>query len=221
VRLDPSLAGAAQLVYSTYLGGALIDNGFDLVVEPNGHVTIAGHCHSPEFPTTPGAYQPVIDDPTPGDAFVCRLALNGAGASDLLWSTFLGGSGYDYGYGLALDATGRALVAGDAGIPPDFPVTPGSFDTTHNGAPEGFVAILDPAIPGAAQLRYGTYLGGSRRETLYDLAALPSGDVVVAGYTLSPDLPVKPVPERSTRPSTAPSTSSWRASRRTGTERTT
>ena len=193
VQLDPSQPGSLQLAYSTYLGGALIDNGFAVALDPTGatgNVTVVGHCHSPGFPTTPGSLQPTINDPTPGDAFLCRIAPDGNGAADLLYGTFLGGSGFDYGYALALDAAGRAVIGGQAGITADFPVTAGAYDETHNGLTEGFVALVDPTIPGSGALLYSSHLGGTGRDTIYDLELTRTGEILLAGYSSSTDLPV-------------------------------
>ena len=194
LQIDPSQTGAAQLAYSSFLGGDLIDNGYAVHVDDAGVMTVAGHCHSEFFPTTSDAYQPNIVSTHPGDAFVTRINPQGQGASDLVWSTFLGGSGFDYGYAMVIDATGRVIVGGQAGIGTDFPSTPGAYREVQPGMQDNFVAILDPQIAGAGQLVYSTFLGGSFTERITCMALHPSGDVVIGGVTNSPDMPVKPNP---------------------------
>ena len=85
------------------------------------------------------------------------VKLNPAGSA-LAYATFLGGSGDDYGYAIAVDGAGSAYVTGETRSS-DFPTTPGAFDTSYNGGyADAFVAKLNPAGSGLA---YATFLGGS------------------------------------------------------------
>src|SRR3989442_783710 len=91
----------------------------------------------------------------PNDAFVTKLD---AAGSALVYSTFLGGSGYDQGYGIAVDAPGNAYVTGFTAST-DFPTTTGAVDTTFNGGSgDAFVTKLNPT---GSALVYSTFLGGS------------------------------------------------------------
>ncbi len=142
-------AAGSALVYSTYLGGLLVDMAVTIAVDGSGNAHVAGSTRSPDFPTTAGAF-----DTTPGgefDAFVTKL--NAAGSA-LLYSTLLGGSGFDGASSVALDAAGNAYVAGGTGSP-EFPTTPGAFDTTSGG---GFITKLNPA---GSALVYSTFLHGA------------------------------------------------------------
>ena len=109
----------------------------------------------------------------------------------LLYSTFLGGSANDngFGIGIAVDASGAAYVTSTT-YSTDFPTTPGAYDTTHNGNWDAFVAKLDPTGGG---LLYSTYLGGGGD---YDggtsVAVDASGAAYVTGYTESSDFPTTP-----------------------------
>ena len=85
--------------------------------------------------------------------------LNSAGSA-LVYSTFLGGSGFDSGSGLVVDASGSAYVSGGAGSV-DFPTTPGAFDTTPDGS-DGFLTRLNPA---GSALIFSTVIGGSSAVT--------------------------------------------------------
>ena len=82
--------------------------------------------------------------------------LDASGAA-LGYSTYLGGSDGDGGYGIALDGAGSAYLTGYT-VSADFPTTAGAFDTTYNGADDAFVTKLDAS---GAALGYSTYLGGS------------------------------------------------------------
>jgi hypothetical protein len=92
------------------------------------------------IPTTPGAYQTVYGG-GPYDAFVTKL--NPAGTA-LVYSTYLGGSGDDEGYSIAVDASANAYVAGFTDST-DFPTTPGAFQTTLGGFYDAFIAELSTA----------------------------------------------------------------------------
>jgi hypothetical protein len=97
------------LVYSTYLGGSLSgsDSGSGIAVDGSGDAYVTGGT-GPGFPTTTNALQPTLGGPN-GNAFVTKLSPSG---SALVYSTYLGGSGGDYGCGIAVDGSGNAYVYG-------------------------------------------------------------------------------------------------------------
>ena len=105
-----------QLVYSTYLGGTQADVGQSIQLDCSNNAYIAGYTFSPDFPH-PSAEQGTIGGGA--DAFVAEL--NAAGSA-LTFSTFLGGSGDDRAYGLALDSSKNIYVTGATGST-NFPVT--------------------------------------------------------------------------------------------------
>jgi hypothetical protein len=113
-RLDPSKIGAAQLVYSTFLGGRRIDIAHALSVDASGVITVAGETLSSNFPTTSDAYDRTNNGGygDPWDVFVSRLDLSRTGSAQLIYSTYLGGGGSDFGNALSVDASGVATVAG-------------------------------------------------------------------------------------------------------------
>jgi hypothetical protein len=142
-------ATGSALVYSTYLGGTLVDFIEDAQVDASGNAYVVGSTRSPDFPTTAGAF-----DTTQGgefDAFVTKL--NAAGSA-LVYSTFLGGAAFDSAQGVAVDSSNNAYVAGGAGAP-DFPTTTGAFDRTSGG---GFVTKLNAT---GNALVYSTFLRGA------------------------------------------------------------
>jgi hypothetical protein len=103
--------------------------------------------------------------------------LNPAG-SGLLYSTYLGGSSADIGFGIAVDAACDAYVTGYTGST-DFPTTAGAFQTTNYGIADAFVTKLNPAGSG---LLYSTYLGGSSSDIGQGIAVDAAGDAYVSGY---------------------------------------
>jgi hypothetical protein len=179
-------AAGTALVYSTFLGGSADDTGHRVAVDAAGAAYVTGNTDSPDFPTTVAAFDTTISGSR--DAFVTKLDPTG---TSLVYSTFLGGSSYDEGMGIAVDATGAAYVAGIAGST-DFPTTAGAFDTTFNGGHgDFFVAKLDPT---GTPLVYSTFLGGSGFDgngSIFGggITVDPTGAVYVAASTSSPDFP--------------------------------
>ena len=102
----------------------------------------------------------------------------------LSYSTYLGGSGDDDGYGIAVDSAGNAYVTGQT-VSTDFP-TSNAWQPTKGGAYDAFVAALDPT---GTTLLYSTYLGGSANDVGHGIAVDSVGDAYVTGFTLSTDFP--------------------------------
>jgi len=184
------------LVYSTYLGGSSGGAGgpggyederaFDIAVDAAGNAYIIGLTVSADFPTL-NAYDNTLN--ALEDAFVTKLV---PGGNALVYSTFLGGDGPDFGRGIAIDAAGNAYLLGVTGST-DFP-TLNAFDNTFNGNLDAFVTKLSP---GGDALVYSTYLGGSGAEYEYldgiqeigDIAVDSAGNAYVTGVTGSRDFP--------------------------------
>ena len=181
-KLDPT---GSALVYSTYLGGSEVDFGTRIALSKDGsnQAYIVGNTRSPNFPTTPGAFDTTANGEF--DVFVARLNASG---SALIYSTFLGGSGMEGASGLAVDAAGNAFIGG--GTPsPDFPVTPGVFSTVLTGSGDAFVTKLNAAGSG---LIFSTLIGGSGTEGIGGLVLDTDGNIYVAGGTSSADFPMTP-----------------------------
>ena len=194
-KLDPT----GSLAYST-LVGVMYPGGFSsantqlgvaVAVDGSGSAYLAGSTSSPDFPTTPGAFQTTLGSPPPNggiyasDAFVTKL--NPAG-TDLVYSTYLGGIGDDAGNGIAVDKDGNAYVAGMAGTggnnQTDFPTTPGAFQTEAGRFGQGtFVAKLNPS---GTDLVYATLVKGQTTESQnwpWGIAIDEGRNVYVTGQT--------------------------------------
>ncbi len=133
-KLTPDGSG---LVYSTYLGGSSSDDGRGIAVDNAGSAYVTGVTSSNDFPTTTGAFQTSLAGDA--DAFVAKLTPDGLG---LVYSTYLGGSSWDYGYGIAVDNAGNAYVTGYT-FSDDFPTTTGAFQTSRAGSYDVFVTKID------------------------------------------------------------------------------
>ena len=179
------------LEYSTYLGGGGSGEvGYDVAVDKDGNAYVTGYTISGDFPTTAGAYRQTSLG-GPYDVFVTKF--NAAGTA-LLYSTYIGGTLGDEGYGISVSPDGNAYVTGYTNSP-DFPTTAGAFRTTFGGGPyqsgDAFVTALNAT---GSALLYSTYLGGADSDLANSIALDASGNAYVTGRTSSPDFPtVKPV----------------------------
>ncbi len=180
-RFDPTLS---TLEFSTFLGGSDADDILALAVAPGGEVIAGGRTASPDFPTTPGAFEPSWNsDPSDVDAFVTRIAADG---KSLVYSTFVGGSAEEGVNGIDTDGEGNAYAVGQTASA-DFPVTEGAYDREYAGAIDAFMIKINPS---GSDLVYATYLGGIGEDwgNAVDLNA--AGEAYMAGYTRSMDYPV-------------------------------
>jgi uncharacterized protein (TIGR03437 family) len=194
---------AGALVYLTYLGGSGDDVASGIAVDPAGNAYVTGYTNSRNFPVTASAPQTVYGGAggntlVPlGDAFVAKLSPAG---DKILYATYFGGSGDEIATGIAIDATGAAYITGATqsfNLPVTTGVVQGRFrgsggqPITDFGVPfyiagDGFVAKLNTA---GTQWVWATYLGGQADDTPMAIAVDKSGNVFVAGCTISSDFP--------------------------------
>ncbi|HWP84233.1 MAG TPA: SBBP repeat-containing protein [Terriglobia bacterium] len=174
-------ADGSQLLYSTYLGGNDTDFANALAVSPAGVVTVAGYTYSTNFPVA-SPFQANKAGTATRDGFVARLNESGTA---LLYSTYLGGSGDEIIYGVAVDGAGNAYAAG-ATASAVFPLV-NAFQSLAAGPTDGFLAKLSP---GGNTLVYSTLLGGNGDDFLRAVAVDAAGSAYVTGYTDSSNFPV-------------------------------
>jgi hypothetical protein len=173
-KLNPD--GSAP-IYTTYLGGERTDVGNAIAVDAMGDAFVTGNTQSFNFPPKNPLF-PMLRGGN--DAFVTELNPNG---SDLVYSTYLGGSGIDVGHGIAVDAAGNAYVAGETSST-DFP--PGSvpgFQTSYGG---GFrnVFVAELATNGTS-LIYSTYMGSTQTDIAFGIALDAAGVIYITGSASS------------------------------------
>jgi hypothetical protein len=203
-------ATGTELIYSTFLGGSVshaVNGGGDkvraLAIDDSGYAYVAGKAISTDFPVTKGAYQTKNKGAANNqiNAFVTKLNTTG---TELVYSTYLGGSGWSKGSGdwasaLAVDGAGNAYITGQANSA-DFPVTTGAYQTVNNSANyKGINAFVTKLNATGSKLLYSTYLGGSApckgsgdstTDTASSLAVDGFGHVYVTGAASSMDFPV-------------------------------
>jgi hypothetical protein len=175
-------SSAGARLYSTFLGGGNRDVGEAIAVDSTGAAYVTGYTYSASFNGAPaGGAQSVTGGN--GDAFAAKLKNDGTALS---YFTFLGGTNFDLGYAIALDAANDAWVGGytlSTGL-----ATAGASQAALAGGSDGFLAKVNPlgtAIP------YFTYLGGLRQDFIHGVAVDSSGNVTVAGYTDSSPFPTQ------------------------------
>jgi len=180
-RLNPT---GTALEFSTLLGGDSFEAGESVAVDAQENVYVTGSTSSADFPTTPGAFQTAFGGDE--DAFVTKF--NPAGTA-LMYSTYLGGMNSDEGTDIVVDAGGNAYVTGETGSP-NFPVTPGAFQSSFGGGfSDAFAAVVNTA---GNALVYSTYLGGSSNDTGNGIAIDSSFNFYVTGSTQSVNFPTSP-----------------------------
>lgn len=187
-KLDPT---GSALLYSTYLGGSAEDRASGIAVDGSGNVHVTGTTNSVDFPVHAGSVQPVLAGGY--DVFVSMLHPSG---SHLVHSTFLGGIRADNALGIALDGSGGTYLTGFT-TSPDFPVTPGAYQTScvctpGSGGPDGDMGAAFVAKLTASGLAYSTYLGDGYNLTGHAIAADAAGHATVAGWTSGRRFPTTP-----------------------------
>ncbi len=196
--------GGSPLVYSTYFGGTNIDMAEGVAVDSAGAAYLAGYTDSPNFPTN-NPVQPNLGGTTNPvtvyNAFVAKFAPFTTNLS-LVYSTFLGGTNGDYGYGVAADTNGNAYVIGGTASP-NFPDTatnvPGLFNGLYyntNGLPVTTNAFLVKLDPTGSNIIYAAVFGGTNAgvDIGYGVALDPSGDVFVVGASSTTNFPAVNTP---------------------------
>ncbi len=167
------------LVYSTFLGGSQSDIGNSIAVDSSGSAYVVGSTNSLDFPTN-SPLQPALSG-TLNDVFVAKLNPQGTA---LVYSTYLGGDGNDYGFAVAVDGSGNAYLTGYT-LSDNFPSTAGALQAHRSAGADAFVTKLNP---NGLALVYSTYLGGQATEMSTAIAVDATGNAFVTGSISSEGL---------------------------------
>lgn len=224
-KVDPALIGFSSLVYSTYFGGGSPANGVTLgggiAVDANSNVYITGGTNflhtgstATDFPIL-NAYQGCLDTPPPvtpptttpncstgpgftaPDAFVAKINPAASAGAQLLYSTYLGGTGDDVGYGIAVDSGLSAYVTGSTDST-NFTLPTGvtAFQGTNKGLTDAFLGKFGTPCTGttctttSVPLTYFSYLGGLQNDVGLAISVDSLQGARIAGWTTSADFPV-------------------------------
>lgn len=213
LEFDTTKTGTAALIYSTYLGGGADDRGFAITRDSSNHIYLSGRSISTNFPTTLGAFQTTLAAGTCNDStgmptlpcpdtFVAKINPAAAsGPASLAYSTYLGGNDFEEAFGVTVDsATGNVFVTGYTNSP-DFP-TEAAFQPNCGancgvdytppdqiGFVDAFVTKLNAT---GTDVLFSSFLGASSADLAFGIARnATTGDIVIAGETLSPDFPTR------------------------------
>lgn len=165
-------AAGSGVTYSTYLGGNYADVGNGIAVD-TGNIYVVGQTASTNFPTSYGQQSSYGQGAS--DAFVAKFART---TQNVVYVTYLGGTGDDYGLGIAVDSDGNAYVTGST-TSTDFPLA-NAFQETAGGAEDAFVTKFTPE---GAELSFSSYLGGTSSDVGYAIAVDTQGNAYLVGKT--------------------------------------
>lgn len=160
------------LLWSTYIGGASDDQATGIAVDPAGNVYVVGHTRSRGWTT--GGFDTSYNDNSKQDAFVAKLSPSGTH----LWSTLLGGSEWEYAWGVAVDSFGNVLVTGSS---TSGGWTKGGANVRNSGGQDAYVVKISPA----GTHLWSTFIGGYGLESGRSIAVDSADNVLVTGETIS------------------------------------
>lgn len=169
----------SSLIFSTLLGGNGNEISYGINIDSANNVYLTGSTTSSDFPTTTGVFQ---SNSRGGsfEAFVTKLNATG---TQLLYSSYLGGSSNDEGLGIAIDTTGNAYITGYT-FSANFPTTTGAYQATFNGATNLSDAFIVKVNAAGSALSYSTYLGGKANDLASGIAIDVAGNAYVTGTTI-------------------------------------
>jgi uncharacterized repeat protein (TIGR01451 family) len=205
-KINPNLSGTSSLPYSTYFGGANpagaagVAVGGGIAVDTNSNAYFTGGTNFLDMPVL-NAYQATNKGGL--DAFVAKINPAGVAGTQLLYSTYLGGSGDDVGYGIAVDSTTDAYVTGSTTSTDFGVISAGTLQGSNGGGTDAFLAKLGVLCTGTScttplPLNYFTYLGGSGTDVATAVAVDSNQGARITGWTSSTNFPVVGNPLQST-----------------------
>ncbi|MDR3718365.1 MAG: SBBP repeat-containing protein [Bryobacteraceae bacterium] len=189
-QIRPRSDGTPALTYFTYIGGASNDYPAAIAISPGGLIALTGTTYSTAFPTTTNGFQTTIGGDA--DAFVIEFDPLQGGTAAMLFSSFFGGAGFDYGTGVAFDASGNILVTGytDASTLPVTGIN-ASYQTTNAGGVDMFLlSVVPTGATTADTLLYSTFIGGNLTDIPQTLAVDAQGLIYIGGFTTSATFPM-------------------------------
>lgn len=163
-----------NLLWATYYGGSLYDYGKSVVVDASGNVYLGGSTNSTSGIAS-GGMQNVYGG-GPGDAFLVKFDA----AGNRLWATYIGGHGYEEGYGLGKDNLGNVFLTGSTTSTSN--IAASGFNNSYSGGTSDAYLIK---FDGAGNRLWGTYYGDTGDEWGWSIAADASNNVYLSGATSS------------------------------------
>ena len=172
---------SGNLAWSTYLGGFGVERGVSVAIDSEDYIIITGSTWGDDFPVL-NAYDETFNGGL-GDVFVSKFDPNG----NLVWSTYLGGSGNDYATAAAIDSQDNIIITGFTHSV-DFPVING-YDEIYGNKDDAFISKFNSF----GEILWSTYLGGSDDEQSNSVAIDSQDNIIITGFTSSEDFPGRAV----------------------------
>lgn len=181
-------ADGSRLIYSTFLGGAKGDEAFAAALDSVGNIYVGGSTYSANYPAGRPAFDTLLEGAIFSDAFLAKLSANG---TQMIYSTYLGGSQSEQINDIAVDRTGRVYLAGGTWST-DFPLTPNAARRENHSVGKGFEqdGFFTAIAADGLQLVHSTYLGGDRLDVVNGLVIDSLGKAILCGETRSVNFPV-------------------------------
>jgi hypothetical protein len=176
------------LIFSTFLGGSDGEDVNAIALDSAGNCHISGDTDSNDFPVV-NAYQSSINRGTgihPRDVFMTKINATGNG---LLFSTYLGGDGWDFSRGIAVDNNGNSYIAGFAKLQTNNFAVRNAYQTSPGDPQSGEIFAAKLSVTGT-ELLFSTFLGGNGLDYARDIAVDASGNSYITGATFCEDFPV-------------------------------
>ena len=192
IVLDMNKFHLDMLVYSTFFGGLATDSAQTVALDAQKRVWIAGVTRSDDLPVTRKVMQPAYAGGS--DVFLARVNPWGQAASFVEYCSYLGGTGAEVPYGMAVDqATGMVTLVGYT-TSADFPqLNVGNIPYKVLHQTDAFAARVDASAAAGEQLVWSTRYGGANADVATAVVLDSTGGAFIAGYTGSPDMPNFPV----------------------------
>ncbi|MCC6539646.1 MAG: SBBP repeat-containing protein [Bryobacterales bacterium] len=182
-RADLTRSGLDGLLYATYIGGADADLAYAATADTAGNLYLTGYTFSSDFPLAGASLQ--ATKAGSADSFVMKLNTAATQADQLIaYSTYLGGSGTDLAYGIALGAGNRLSITGYTDSS-NFPTRGGPLQERTGGSIDAFLAMVDFSNAAAPSLLYSSYVGGDSPDIGYHVAPDSRGNLYMVGSTTS------------------------------------
>jgi gliding motility-associated-like protein len=203
----------ATLIFCSYSGSSADNWGYSATYDKDGNLYGAGIVNGTGYPIVLGAYQEDFAGGEGAFGYDIGISKFTPDGTDLVYSTYLGGSANELPHSLVVDSSGALIVYGSTGSE-DFPVSPGAFDNSHNGGPavtvtyvvsfnNGADAFITKLNADGSAIEGSTYLGGSGQDALNlgtgsfnygdhargEVVVDGSGNIYIASSTTSTDLP--------------------------------
>lgn len=196
IKIDTLKYNEESLIYGTYIGGKVTEGlivkypprqrGTGVEVDSDENAYVTGDTNATDFPVK-GAFQPNLKGER--NAFLTKVNTKEVGKPSLVYGTYIGGSGYDNGGGIALDDNRNAYITGTTPSQ-NFP-TKNAIQSTLQGMSDAFLAKIDTTRSGPLGFMYGTYLGGKDYNVGRDVAVDNRENAYLTGTTYSKYFPVK------------------------------